>query len=142
MVKSLPLIYALMREHAADPAAYFSKIDQLVLLEAVMTSPEPSLAGFTKSGEPVFLPKSLSEEDDRFVAGVQDGIAEFFEDFLQNLYVEGGDIHLSVLRTLFSYRNVADVDMNILSHIFLEDELIGVSFGERKSGTKDKEGVF
>ena len=142
MVKSLPLIYALMREHAADPAAYFSKIDQLVLLEAVMTSPEPSLAGFTKSGEPVFLPKSLSEEDDRFVAGVQDGIAEFFKDFLQNLYVEGGDIHLSVLRTLFSYRNVADVDMNILSHIFLEDELIGVSFGERKSGTKDKEGVF
>lgn len=136
-VKRPPYIKALTEEHPNDPAAYFSKIEQVTLLEAVMTSPEPSLAGFTLSGNPVFLDDKSLDDDNKFVEEVQLGISEYFEVYLKYLYVEGSPVHLSIVKELMSYRNIAEVDDSILSHIYLADELLGVQFGRKRDNAKE-----
>lgn len=135
-VKIPPYIKALTEEHPNDPAAYFSKIEQLTLLEAVITSPEPSLAGFTEMGEPVFLEDKSSDDDRKFVKEMQDGISDFFEEYIRYLYVEGHPVHISIVKELMSYRNVAEVDPSLLSHIYLEDELLGIQFGRKGDNAK------
>lgn len=131
-VKRPPYIKAFTSEHPQDPAAYFSKIENLTLLEAVMTSREPSLAGFSVDGKTKFLKDKSSDAYKNFVAEVQSGITDFFEEYLRYMYVEGCPVHVSILKELMEFRNVANISDSILSNIYLEDELLGVQFGRVK----------
>ncbi len=131
-VKRPPYIKAFTSEHPQDPAAYFSKIENLTLLEAVMTSREPSLAGFSVDGKTKFLKDKSSDVYKNFVAEVQSGITDFFEEYLRYMYVEGCPVHVSILKELMEFRNVANISDSILSNIYLEDELLGVQFGRVK----------
>jgi hypothetical protein len=67
-----------------------------------------------------------------FVAEVQSGITDFFEEYLRYMYVEGCPVHVSILKELMEFRNVANISDSILSNIYLEDELLGVQFGRVK----------
>ena len=103
----------------------------------MITSPEPSLAGFTEMGEPLFLEDKSSDDDRKFVKEMQDGISDFFEEYIRYLYVEGCPVHISIVKELMSYRNVAEVDQSLLSHIYLEDELLGIQFGRKGDNAKN-----
>ena len=96
-----------------------------------MSSPEPSLGGFSNDGKPVFMPENRNESDKKFIMDAQEGIAKFFSDFLQLLSNEN-DIHPAVTRALLGYKDNVKVSKDILSHIYLEDELINVSFGAKR----------
>lgn len=128
--KRMPTIHAASREWSAQ-TEFFSKIDNKVLIEAVMSSPEPSLGGFSKKGEPVFMPENRTESDKKFIMDAQEGITEFFSDFSQLLSSDEA-VHPAVTRALLGYKDIANVSNDILSHIYLEDELINVSFGVKK----------
>ena len=130
-------IKAMTEEHPNDPAAYFSKIEQVTLLEAVMTSPEPSLAGFYRNGTPKFLKDKSTANNKEFVSNVQTGITKFFEEYMRYLYVPGCPLTVGVVKELLDYRNIADIDSAIFENIFLEDELLGVQFGKNGNHAKN-----
>ena len=132
-VRRIPRIFSMLSEYPDDPTNFFSDIAQLTLLEAVMTSPEPSLAGFAKHGEPVFLDKPVLEENLKFISEVQEGITEFFTEFINTLYVPGETIHPALLKEILSLRKNLKVSKEILSYIHLEDELLNISFGKDDS---------
>jgi FMN phosphatase YigB (HAD superfamily) len=127
-VKKTPRICSLIEEIPGNNTNYFSKIEQVKLLEAVMTSPEPSLAGFTKDGQKVFLTNEATEEYKEFVAAVQKGITEYLEEYLRYLYVPGVKISTVIVKELMDSRNIIKIDDCILKNIHIEDELMGTKF--------------
>lgn len=128
--KRMPVIHSALREWS-EQTQYFSRIDHKVLIEAVISSPEPSLGGFLENGDPVFMPDNRSESDKQFIMEAQEGIAEFFSDFIK-ISIGYDHIHPAITRALLGYKDIARVSREILSHIHLEDELINVSFGAKK----------
>ncbi|MCD7979076.1 MAG: hypothetical protein LUF31_00665 [Fusobacterium sp.] len=74
-----------------------------LLLECILTSFVPTVKGFGFSGEPVYLEERRTEEELCYIKDVQDGIEEYFEDFIK-------------------YRDVVDLDAKDISlgEIFLK----------------------
>ncbi|MBQ1524929.1 MAG: hypothetical protein IIZ55_07360, partial [Firmicutes bacterium] len=68
-----------------DP--YF--IEHYMEMEAVMTSPEPSLDHFSDDGSPVFSRETRSDAMLRQVGGVHSGIMSLAERFIRLFYEEG-----------------------------------------------------
>ena len=127
-VKRAPEIKSMIDEYPNDVGGYFSKIDQVKLLEAIMTSREPSLAGFESDGNKILLKDKMTEDYKVFVTEVQRGISDYFEIYIRDLYVKGVPINISVVRMLMDFRNITDVDGEILKNIHIEDELMGTYF--------------
>lgn len=127
-VKRVPRIKSMIQEFSTDLGAYFSKIEQVKLLESVMTCSEPSLAGFSENGERIFLMNKATEEYKRFVEGVQEGICAYFNTYIKHLYVPGITIHSSVYTEIMNLRNMIEIDEKLLRNIHIEDELMGTYF--------------
>lgn len=127
-VKRVPEIKSMIDEYPDYIGGYFSKIDQVKLLEAIMTSNEPSLAGFGPAGKKIMLKDKMTTDYKCFVKEVQQGIIDYFGFFIRNLYVPGVPINTSVIRAFLDFRNNTDVDENILKNIHIEDELMGTYF--------------
>lgn len=126
--RKAPRISSMAEEYPEDISAYFSKIAQVRLLEAVMTSPEPSLAGFAEDGGMIFLQDSMTEEYRCFVKSVQDGISDYFDKYIRYLYVPDLSIHPALAKILMEFRNHLQIDESILKNIHIDDELMGTRF--------------
>lgn len=75
-----------MREKQLDILPFYQDEDSGIfhnfyILEAVMTSPQPSFLGFDEKGEPLFRRETRTDRDLECVKCVQDGISGYFQTF-------------------------------------------------------------
>lgn len=53
------------------------------ILEAILTSPYPMVEDFDKNGRPMFLDETRSKQDIACIQSIQEGIADYFGDYVQ-----------------------------------------------------------
>lgn len=133
-VHKMPKISALYKEHYLDQTNTISDIDQIVLFESIVTSFEPTLIGYKEDGTCVFAGAERSEDDKKFLEDAQSGIKNFFSDYIKNLYIPKDMLYPSIAKTLLSYRKeeYTNIENTLISHIKIEDELLGKKFQEKK----------
>ncbi len=68
-----------------DSSAIF---DNYYILETMLTSPDPAVEEFDPEGNPVYADETRSDQDIRCFMSTQDGIRDFFDDFV-SLVPEG-----------------------------------------------------
>lgn len=78
---------AYMREKQLDILPFYEQEDSGIfrnfyLLEAVVTSPQPSVLTFDEHGEAVFGPETRTRENLECIRQIQEGILEYFQTFL------------------------------------------------------------
>ena len=66
------------REHSAIFDLYY-------ILETILTAPHPQVLEFTKEGEPVYAKETRTEKDIACVMRVQEGILDYFRDYVSML---------------------------------------------------------
>lgn len=107
--------------------AYIGKENQLFMehykfMEIFMTSLQPSLKGFNNNGEPVFLKEKRTWEEREYIEKVQKEIFDYFNDYINLLYIDGQDIGQSLGSKMYSY--LAESENNFGQEIINELDLI------------------
>ncbi len=59
--------------------------DNYYILETILTAPHPMVTGFDEEGEPIYGEETRSEQDIRCIMRAQDGIKDYFQDYLRML---------------------------------------------------------
>lgn len=59
--------------------------DQYYILEAILTSPYPSVEEFDEDGNPIYAKETRSEQDIACLKQVQEGIIDYFDDYIRIL---------------------------------------------------------
>ncbi len=85
--------YSLITEAPKEENAYSSYLrksrlyENYLLMEAIISSPETSVEAIEEDGTPVYGPERRDESSIRFMTEVQEGIAEFFEEYMRDLHL-------------------------------------------------------
>lgn len=77
-----------MKKMGLDVQTFYAPEEDAVeqsylVLEPVLMSPQPSMAGFDETGAPLFAREQRTERDFRSVQSVQDGISDYFQTYLK-----------------------------------------------------------
>lgn len=64
------------------------------MLELFLTSDKPSLDGFDGSGRPILTQELRTKEEIERILTVQKAIADYFEEYITNLYISDGEMNL------------------------------------------------
>lgn len=102
---------------------YFS--GHYLFLENVITSFSPSVSSMDQSGEPIYGPEKRSQTQLKFVEEMQDSIEEFFNDFIDFLYIEDQIITKDVSDMIFNLMDDAYTNENckVFDEILLIDDM-------------------
>ena len=82
---------------------------QFIEMESLMTSPEPSLDGFSEEGEPVFAEEIRSPETLSRVKKAQDELIAFAETWLE-LFYDGIRIRPEFAAALYAAEGVHEIE--------------------------------
>ena len=96
-----------------------------LLLECILTSFVPTVKGFDSSGKPVYLEERRTEEELCYIKEVQDGIVEYFEDFIKYRDVDdldAKDISLGEIFLKFITPQYSTIINNIFRTYIIDDE--------------------
>ena len=96
-----------------------------LLLECILTSFVPTVKGFDSSGKPVYLEERRTEEELCYIKEVQDGIVEYFEDFIKYRDVDdldAKDISLGEIFLKFITPQYSTIINNIFRTYIINDE--------------------
>ena len=96
-----------------------------LLLECILTSFVPTVNGFDSSGKPVYLEERRTEEELCYIKEVQDGIVEYFEDFIKYRDVDdldAKDISLGEIFLKFITPQYSTIINNIFRTYIIDDE--------------------
>ncbi len=95
------------------------------ILETILTAPHPQTAEFDDGGEPVFCDETRSEQDIGCFMRAQEGIAQFFRDYLsivpKKLRVQNKKLDEQML-SLINHVNILDEEFMSLT---VEDPFFG-----------------
>lgn len=71
-------------------------------LEAVLTDPNiPSVRCFAEDGTPIYGPEKRTKEEVDVIKEIQDGIVDFFREYLRDLWIPGIRISKTAVNTVF-----------------------------------------
>lgn len=103
---------------------YFYK--NYLFLENAITSYEPTLTGFTENGEPVLAKETRTARELQFVADMQAGIEDFFDDYMKNLYVPDSEINEKLVDRLYSFKDLryTNEQCEYLDDFFLREDML------------------
>lgn len=96
-----------------------------LLLECILTSFVPTVKGFDSLGEPVYLEERRTAEELCYIKDVQDGIEEYFEDFIKFRDVndlDTKDISLGEVFLKFITPQYSAIRNNIFKTYIIDDE--------------------
>jgi len=96
-----------------------------LLLECILTSFVPTIKGFDSSGKPVYLEERRTEEELCYIKDVQDGIEEYFEDFVRFQDIDeldSKDISLGEIFLKFITPQYSDIGNYIFKTYIIDDE--------------------
>lgn len=102
------------------------------ILENVLTSPMPSLKGFDESGNPEYVTESRSKEDIDFIMQVQEGIVEYFKQYLDTMKVTKLEEDKRCSETLLKLIHKIPIENNTFSQMVWDD-----NFYSRRIKVKD-----
>lgn len=106
-----------MRKNRLDIVPFYSKeaaagsaiAQSYYSLEAVLTSPLPSLNGFDSLGRPVYGEETRTEEDLRCIQAIQDGIQDYF------------DVYRNICPEEPEDRTLGELFLSLVHHVSIAD---------------------
>lgn len=102
------------------------------VLENILTSPMPSLLRFEENGNPLYVNESRTKEEIEFVMQVQDGIVDYFKQYLSILPQLHMEKNKKCSELLFELLHSISVDNEVFRLMEWDD-----NFYSRKSKVKD-----
>lgn len=102
------------------------------VLENILTSPMPSLLRFEENGNPLYVNESRTKQEIEFVMRVQEGIVEYFKQYLSILPEPDAEKDKKCSELLFELLHSISVDNKIFWLMEWDD-----NFYSRKSKVKD-----
>lgn len=73
-------------------------------LEAILTDPNiPSVRCFAEDGTPIYGPEKRTEEEVELTKEIQDGIIDFFKEYLRDLWIPGIEISKAAVEAGFRF---------------------------------------
>lgn len=104
--------------------------------ETFMTSFEPSLRMFDMDGNPIFAPEVRDEDYLSYVKDMQEGIWDYADTFIKDLWISTNDISLELVDSIFncSYDASIEIDCPQINNLYLYEDLgkskLNVTFGK------------
>lgn len=95
------------------------------ILENILTSPMPSLQCFDAEGKPKYLDETRSKEQIEFVAQVQEGILEYFQQYLEVMQREDGEECRECSAKLFELLHKVSIDNEVFHSMVWDDSFYG-----------------
>ncbi len=102
------------------------------VLENILTSPMPSLLRFEENGNPLYVNESRTKQEIEFVMQVQEGIVEYFKQYLSILPQSDMEKDKKCSELLFELLHSISIDNEIFRLMEWDD-----NFYSRKSKVKD-----
>lgn len=99
--------------------------DNYYILETILTSPYSQVNEFDNMGSPIYADETRSEEDLRFVECVQEGIDEYYEDYLSLMPKEAREIDRDLDESFLSLFNRIRINNEAFYHMKVEDPFFG-----------------
>lgn len=129
--KMLPISPMYLDYSFAEYDSYHSYIlnhymlDHYVFLEPLITSLEPSLKGFNTDGYPIFASEDRSNEELERIKVAKKAIEDYYQDYIDNLYVLDSQTNLEFIQQLFIMGNseYTDIRCKMLDNYFNRDDL-------------------
>lgn len=117
----LPIISMITNNGVKNADSYF--FAHYRYMETIMTSLEPSLLCFDKTGMPVFAEDNRSKEEKKRIKKLQNVIIEYFSEFIKLFYQEKDEIALSFVEDLFSnMEKYFETNKDALKNVYLTDD--------------------
>lgn len=109
-------------DNLGDSASYMFHF--YLLLETFVTSMCGSLKKFDATGEPIYYDDMRTKSELKFIAEAQQGIIDFIDIYLQNLYIDGMAIGKSLADYLYSFTNPynTSLDFEEIQNLMLVDD--------------------
>ena len=112
-----------------------------LILENILTSPDPSLQEFDRDGRPLYLPEHRSEGELSFLGKVHAGILSYFREYL-DLWESGAAGGTFAWEGLTGSRELSEMLLGLVHGIPVENEVfLGMewtdSFYGRKAGIRE-----
>lgn len=98
-----------------------------ILLEGIITSPEPTVKCFDSDGRPVFYKEERTQEEISLVQQIQQGILDYFKDYV----TAGGALELCDLGQTDSLLGLL-YNSELVNSIYLQNYIVEDEFVNRK----------
>ncbi|SFH76608.1 hypothetical protein SAMN04487861_10465 [Selenomonas ruminantium] len=99
--------------------------DNYYILETIITSPYPQVLEFDKMGNPVFADETRSAENINCISEVQNGIVEFFDDYLDILPGDAETVNKNLGEGLLALINRVRIGSKAFLSLKVEDPFFG-----------------
>lgn len=117
-----------------DSEKFASVTNQIILqacfLETVLTSPYPSVTDMSEGGVPIFDKEERNLEEIYVINEIQQGIQEFFEEFIKMLYIPGKRIADEIPEITYRMfqKTIYEEECLSLERLSMYDNLLGNTY--------------
>lgn len=95
------------------------------VLEAILTSLDPSLKGFDAEGKPDYLPESRTPEEIEFIRQVHEGIVQYFEQYIGIVQPVDNCVSQECSEELLELLHKVPIENEIFQRMVYEDSFYG-----------------
>ena len=109
-------------EKERDTSAIF---DNYYILEAILTSPMPSIDEFDEEGKPVYAPETRSQQNLNCISKMQHGILEYVSDCLSLIPMNAMEINKQLDEAFLSLIQKMEISVSDFKSLVVEDPFFG-----------------